>query len=129
MPSFPLSSNVPTYCLQVVPPPHGAWVRKDASRGEIVFSDDRKFTSPGADGEKVLSTVEYKEMLCLSRRMVDVRSHVYRLKWKKKHEKNWWNFMRLANFVTMTASMRMTPQLCFSMKEKNALLIVLRNFW
>ena len=26
--------------------------------------------------------------------------------------------MRLANFVTMTASMRMTPQPCFSMDQK-----------
>ena len=52
-----------------------------------MFSDDEKFTAPGADGSKVLSTVKYKDMLCLSRRMVDVRSYVYRLKWKKDSPK------------------------------------------
>ena len=66
-----------TYYPQVIPSPLRAWVITNATHSSMVLRRDRKFTKPGGDGSKILVTDEYMEMLCLARRMVDIRSHVF----------------------------------------------------
>ena len=53
-----------------------------------MFRKDQNFTEPGQDGSEVLLTDEYMELICLSKRMVDMRTHACFLKQRQDHAKS-----------------------------------------
>jgi hypothetical protein len=60
-----------TYHQQKVPPPHMAWVTKDATNADIAFGSDRKFAAPKSSNAIVLETEQMQEIHLLSRRIVE----------------------------------------------------------